>query len=987
MPVLRDASRPGVRGGHAVWNFLLLSLGFALFLAAAMAGIVWLGTGRASSASAVDTPIRGVVELSRLDRIEVGPGGDCLWERQLRLANNGIDERTEFAVRFPGEAFLPFEAYDSSGWTYRTSARAESDGLRLAITLSPPLKPLEERRLILRARVRGLVRLDAPGSDRATLRLPMWGLARASGPNSLIVRLPPGASAHPVPESLPWQTVVAQGDTDTLVWRRLEQREPDDHVELVLSASAFQGRLPARMPWDAGRARTATALSLTLILGALAMLWRGPVRWHEAMLALVMGVQLVLFLQPMLLEDNLSYLAYARSAWLDADLDLANDFKLYNSYLIFSPDPLEPPGPTGAAVMLAPFFLLGGLFRTALQWTGWMHPANGFSWPYLAAMALGGYFYAFLAVVLSYRIARDLVAPRPAAAAALAMAQGTNLFLVTYFWTACTHAPSVFLVTLFLRLWVAGRGQRSMGGWVVLGLLGGMATQTRYQNGLFLALPLLDFLGAPAIGPGDQAPGKWRRLLGRLTAYGAAAALGASTQVILWWMLQGAPVVDNYGVSAGRFGHTLERLPKLLLGKNALFDSSGIWVSMPVLAVSWLTLAWCWRRSAWPVRLMGLVLAGQLAVVSSYDTYWGRLIYGSAYLVNCTAISTVGLAMFLAGARRRGTGKGLLALALAAACLWQMRLTMRQLAFEQVTWAGNYSLTGMLEQLWLLPPAIEQANYRVLSGNFGHLLREFLTPGGETVPSLALLGVAALAMALGCLRWGRAASPAEPRAFRGVAIVLALYCLAASAVAWRISRVGRALAWEHDSQRAPGVIGISRVVDSCNGPQTLPLKQPGPYRWVYLVTHLAGGESTPQGQEVARMTVKSAAGRHWSFPLRAGIETVSGDALRPGAAVAHAVPWGRIVHQWRTRDASSVPYWGLGCVADVDLGASHKLESVTVEPVHGAPTLLVSDLVAIGERTTASTPATASATGSRGAEPGELELTAPATPPSAPSAP
>ena len=55
-----------------------------------------------------------------------------------------------------------------------------------------------------------------------------------------------------------------------------------------------------------------------------------------------------------------------------------------------------------------------------------------------------------------------------------------------------SHASSLFAVSLFLLVWHAGRGCRTVRGWVGLGLAAGLMVLVRELNWLFLLVPAVD---------------------------------------------------------------------------------------------------------------------------------------------------------------------------------------------------------------------------------------------------------------------------------------------------------------------------------------------------------------------------------------------------------------------------------------------------------------------------------------------------------------
>src|SRR5262249_19443606 len=119
-------------------------------------------------------------------------------------------------------------------------------------------------------------------------------------------------------------------------------------------------------------------------------------------------------------------------------------------------------------------------------------PADGYSAPYIAAVAYGSAIYGFLAVLLSLGIARRLVGHGFGASVAIWI--GTPLLFYMYVAPPMSHACSAFAVSLFLWTWLPVRERWNLRGVVVLGVTGALMAMVREQDVFFLAAPAIDFV-------------------------------------------------------------------------------------------------------------------------------------------------------------------------------------------------------------------------------------------------------------------------------------------------------------------------------------------------------------------------------------------------------------------------------------------------------------------------------------------------------------
>ena len=215
---------------------------------------------------------------------------------------------------------------------------------------------------------------------------------------------------------------------------------------------------------------------------------------------LLLAVSLPL-VNPWVRGDGVGYYAFARAPLIQHNLDFTADYQHANAG--FREARLGPDGSprevfrtatgrldnhftVGPGMLWAPFLIcahLGVLLARAL---GSPVAADGFSLPYLLAMAFGTLLYGFLALLLSYRVACRFVAERWALLATIAVWWASSLPVYMYFNPSWSHAHSAFAVALFFWYWLRTRETRSTIQWMVLALIAGLALNVYYPNVLVL---------------------------------------------------------------------------------------------------------------------------------------------------------------------------------------------------------------------------------------------------------------------------------------------------------------------------------------------------------------------------------------------------------------------------------------------------------------------------------------------------------------------
>jgi hypothetical protein len=209
-------------------------------------------------------------------------------------------------------------------------------------------------------------------------------------------------------------------------------------------------------------------------------------------------------------SDEIQYFAYLRSVWFDRDLSFENEYRYFYDRQIAKSDGFHETflerttetgrrinfGTVGCAILWSPFYLGGDLVARA---TG--APVDGFSTPYIAAVAYGSAVYGFLALVLAVLCAGRL--GFNAFVPALAVWLGTPLLFHMYVAPPFSHACSAFAVALFTYVWLRIRGEWSTRGLIALGATGALMAMVREQDLFFALAPALDF-GLWAFGPGKS---------------------------------------------------------------------------------------------------------------------------------------------------------------------------------------------------------------------------------------------------------------------------------------------------------------------------------------------------------------------------------------------------------------------------------------------------------------------------------------------------
>ena len=347
---------------------------------------------------------------------------------------------------------------------------------------------------------------------------------------------------------------------------------------------------------------------------------------------------------PELRADGTSYYAYLRSIAFDGDLDFANERAEWGLEAgTRTATGLTPSTqPVGPAVFWSPFFALAHAY-VRLGLSARPYAADGFSPPYLRALALG----TLTAVVLgAWALALTLsrrVGPRLAWLATLAAIASSPVLYYAFVVPAMAHGLTFALAAGLLWAWDRVRLTPSLRGWGLAGLFLGALVLCRWQ-GLVWAL-LLAPLAVRQLRRGAARP-HW------VLAGAGLALLVFAPQFLAWKILFGHTLTLPQGSAYVDWG--APHLSDVLISAN-----HGLFTWTPAMALGLLGLFLGWRREPW---LQGSALAvfAATAWVNGSVTDWDWAA-GDAF-----------------GARRFDLVVPLLALGLARLLVWLAGLLRRQ---------------------------------------------------------------------------------------------------------------------------------------------------------------------------------------------------------------------------------------------------------------------------------------------------------------------
>ena len=444
-----------------------------------------------------DEPGQNMWVFDRIeDHVAVAQDGECTLTRTIVVRGVRSRPATRIEIFLPPSFTQVQSVLDANGGRLQFGFRRKGDDRQLLFAI-PPLKKDNTATFTLSARSRRPV--FTANADEALI---VYSPAPADAPVAALrveLALPFGGARPIEPTDLRLKP-EAQGAIATLERSDLSRRELRA-VVLRVGIPAAALKLPRTPPRhytpgsDLALAAVVAGAALTVLAVCIFWLRRKLGESSDrAILVAVLTTGAFLFLTPILVEDNLTYYAFARSAVLDGDLDPVNEFTELNQSQAYDPDHRGPRDPSFASFFAAPFLTAAHGLTLGINAIAPTHAANGFSFPYVFLVAVGDFLAVLFGCLACFSLVERRVGRRYALFAVLSVVAGTNLQLFAYAWTGSSFQPSFFLFAVFLNFWDRTREHRSGAGWLGLGVLLGLLGATRTLNLGFVVLPLLDWI-------------------------------------------------------------------------------------------------------------------------------------------------------------------------------------------------------------------------------------------------------------------------------------------------------------------------------------------------------------------------------------------------------------------------------------------------------------------------------------------------------------
>ncbi len=400
-------------------------------------------------------------------------------------------------------------------------------------------------------------------------------------------------------------------------------------------------------------------------------------------LIIVFVLTLPLFTPRIYASDEIKYFSYLHSIFFDRDVNFTNEYTYFyqsnpQKYEDFKKQVLDKPnekglpineGPVGSALLWSPFYGVAHVVALVGNAVGLKSfKPDGFSTPYIWAVTLASLFYGFAGLIFSYLFCRNFIPRFYAAFATIIIWLATPVLFYLSLTPPMSHANSLFMISLWLWLWYRSRGwrlepdgtfvpeQRRGSIWLLLGVLGGLMTMVREQDGTIMIVAALESLwlywhdwgnrkskiaASPPLG--ENRKSEFLKLFGKNLLFLGGLILGLVPQFIIYLALNG-----RLGPSK-TVGDKLQFFNPEVVGRFGLLlidPDHGLfwWVPVIILALIGLGLMLRQPRFRFIAVILLAAFVAELYISASFQTWTMKGSFGPRRLVGISPAYIVGLA-------------------------------------------------------------------------------------------------------------------------------------------------------------------------------------------------------------------------------------------------------------------------------------------------------------------------------------------------------
>jgi hypothetical protein len=337
-------------------------------------------------------------------------------------------------------------------------------------------------------------------------------------------------------------------------------------------------------------------------------------------------------------SDGVSYYSYLPSIFYYHDLNFYNEFEHYSTlskpWFDFVREFFIKDGivmhyfSIGPAILALPFYFLVWTIVKLFAYFGIILSINHLDFlPYLLSYNLASAFYGFLGLILAYKIAIKYFTRNAAFWAVLTVWSGTSAINYFYFEASFSHTFTLFTVSLFIYYWWQTNNDRKNYHWLILGLIGGLMALTRWQESLYMLIPITELIISK-----KNILNTTKKILILIIGF----ILAFIPQLIVWKVVYGKFFTIPQG---NGFLHYFN--PQII---EVIFSSKhGLFIWTPVIFLAIIGLYFLYKKDKCLTTYLVIGLLFQIYINAIAEDWWGGFAFGARRLIDCSVIFILGL--------------------------------------------------------------------------------------------------------------------------------------------------------------------------------------------------------------------------------------------------------------------------------------------------------------------------------------------------------
>jgi hypothetical protein len=283
--------------------------------------------------------------------------------------------------------------------------------------------------------------------------------------------------------------------------------------------------------------------------------------------------------------------------------------------------------PVGPALLWLPLYILAVAGQILLSWIGAAPFPDGFDRVLQMTPGITGVLAATAAAMVSWTVVRTRVDDTAALVAVVAIWLGTHAIYYSLVSPSYSHAASMLATSILLARWLKTRTAPTVARAAQWGALAGLAALMRWQDALFLVIPLIEVARW-------RAPIRQRAWAGLVLVAAFFAAF--SPQMAVWTVLYGQPLAIPQGAA---FMQWTSPHPLAVL----FSDYHGLFTWAPLLLLAVAGLASVLKREP-ALRLpVATVLMLSWYVNAAVADWWAGEAFGARRFLSLFPIFALGL--------------------------------------------------------------------------------------------------------------------------------------------------------------------------------------------------------------------------------------------------------------------------------------------------------------------------------------------------------